>query len=222
MKAFLALVIGAAVVYFLIRRQPAMEHSSVAPATPLAHTALPGPMPPAAPQPPAIAAQPTAQSTALYKQLLRPAYLSLIDGTEKATNLRGMNPEVAELRALFSTVPQAPERDAALRLCAIVDQAATLTRSVVQRKNQSSSLSQPSSKGGAERARAAKETEERDTFFSQAAENQWRAQIGPLQAAARNEWAQIPDNAILSSNSLPAYAAARIQRQRLESAAVRR
>jgi len=218
MRAILVIVIAAAIVYFLVRGQPAGPHSAGAtPAPEHAEPVRPIPIPiPAITPGPAIATQPVGQTTALYKQLFRPAYFSLIDATVKYTDLRNMNAEAADLRVLLSTVPASPEHDAALRLCAIIDQAATLTRSVVRRKDQSSPLDQPpaSSKRSGEAARAAKETEERNTFFSQAAENSWRAQIAPMQAAARSEWGRIPDNAILSSSSLPAYAAARAQRLR--------
>src|SRR4051812_36889917 len=115
MKVFLAIVIAAAVVFFLVRNRPAAEQTADARATPLAHLASPVPATPA-PLASASAPAPTmaAQSTTLYKMLLRPAYVSLIDSTTRGTDLRYMNQEATELRALLSTAPQTRERDAAL------------------------------------------------------------------------------------------------------------
>jgi hypothetical protein len=208
MKVFLAFIVGAAVVYFLLRGQPTIERAS--------DDATPAPNSTSIPA--ATKAPTAAPPTTTYKALLQPAYLALIESTEKATDIKEMNQEAAALHALLSSAPPTPERDAALRLCVTVDRAATLTRSMADRAYRPSPRSKPSLTSGVDLERAERDAESKDAFFQKAVETQWRAQIAPLQTAARAEWARIPDGAVFSSAGLSAYTAARNLRQRIAAA----
>ncbi len=209
MKLFLALVVVVAVMYIvLVGRSPI--HPSAATPTPRPAASAPATMAPVVYVPPAAAPP----GILPYKILLRPLYVALADATVRATNLKDLNPEAGALHALISSVPQTPERDAALRLCVIVGQAATITHTVAERNNRPGSKSSLSTNN----PRGEDEAAAREAFFQQAGDKQWRGQIAPMQAAARDEWARIPDRANFSSPDLAAYLASRQTRQHTATA----
>ncbi len=168
MKVFLVLVLGAAVFYFLIYGQPAIDRTPDEPT----------PAPATAPAPPETS----------YKELLQPAYLALLGSAEKTAGIQPIAPDAAALQKLVSAHPPTLAREAALRLCALLDRAASLTKSASERANRPSPRSQLPEKSS-ESSR--KDAEAKDAFFQQSILNEWRSQMAALQAAARSEWSRL-------------------------------
>jgi hypothetical protein len=118
-----------------------------------------------------------------FQNILRPSVMALLDASQKRTNLNSQRTETSRLRPLFSALPPSAERDSALRLCGIIEQAVDITAQAAKK------LDSPAMKTIAEGAEA------RESFFKKRIETDWKKAILPLQNAARAEWQKIPASA---------------------------
>ncbi len=189
MKFFFAFLLGAGVVFFLLSRpsveKPAGEKATSSPRTvATVSTSAPG------------QAKPAVAKT--YKELLSPVYLSLVESTQKSTDLVRVGGRVIELRRLIEAAEPSASRDAALRLCNIIDRGIALTRETSVRYNKQSvgsSLAKNSEQDGTAK----------DEFFHRAVESQWRSQMEPLILAAQTEWSRIANTEKVTGNNLQGY-----------------
>jgi hypothetical protein len=146
------------------------------------------------PTPKPIAKPPEIRRVA-FRTLLRPTYEALMKAAEPGVDLASDGPEVVRQREKFTGLPQSPERDAALRLCALIQRGVILTRTEGGRYRHVPEPSDPPSRGDTAAERAEMSAAEKATFFRGAIETRWREELLPLQKAAETEWLGIPESA---------------------------
>lgn len=207
MKYIIALIGICAIIVFVLPpgtpKRTDQENASSAAATPAPEnaappapsavtTAPPTPAPsPVIPDPAAPSVTTAPASAASLFALLEPGYRTLLSA--KTMDAQFADPgQLARFRPLLQAQAASPQRDAAIRLCSILERAATMTRETRARLTpppQTPPKKAPRSSPDYDRLKKAEE--EKTAFFNRGAVRQWGVEIDAIRVEAQAEWARM-------------------------------